>query len=152
MASPSRRRGDAGTLLREPRRRRRLKLPLLARRKRHEVQALEALVGRVGHGADADGEDRVERLPPAKDARRQQRKGDGLALLFLGARHRVHVRRPQERVAPRQLVALAVRQRVVIGADGVDDKVAAEIAGDGRLGVARWTADLPTIALLIDER
>ena len=68
MASPSRRRGDAGTLLREPRRRRRLKLPLLARRKRHEVHALEALVGPVGHGADADGEDRVERLPAAEDA------------------------------------------------------------------------------------
>ena len=41
-------------------------------------------VGPVGHGADADGEDRVGvRLPPAKNARRQQRKGHSLALLKL---------------------------------------------------------------------
>ncbi len=68
MASPSRRRGDAGTLLREPRRRRRLEFALLGRREGDEVDSLQSLVGPVGHGADADGEDRVERLPAAKDA------------------------------------------------------------------------------------
>ena len=90
------------------------------------MYSLQSLVGPVGHSIYAYGEDRVERLPPAKDARRQQRKGDGLALLFLGPRHRVHVGRPQERVAPRQLVALAVRERVVIGTDGVNDSVASQ--------------------------
>ncbi len=65
MASPSRRRG---TLLREPRRRRRLEFALLGRREGDEVDSLQSLVGPVGHGADADGEDRVERLPAAEDA------------------------------------------------------------------------------------